>query len=161
MPSFDVVSETDLQEVQNAVDSSSREITTRYDFKGSKSSLEREGDEIKIMADDELKLKNIIDILKANLTRRKIDVKCLDLQTPEKASGNMIRQNIKVKQGIEQEIAKKINKRIKDSKSKVQSSIQGDKLRVNGKKRDDLQDAMSLIREMDLDIPINFNNFRD
>lgn len=161
MPSFDIVSETDLQEIQNAVDSSSREISTRYDFKGSNSTIERDNEEIKILADDELKLKNIIDILKTNITRRKLDVKCLDILAPEKASGNMIRQNIKIKQGIDQDTAKKINKHIKDSKMKVQSSIQGDKLRVNGKKRDDLQAAMSLVKEMGLEIPLNFNNFRD
>jgi len=161
MPSFDIVSEVNLQEVNNALNAASREIATRFDFKGSKSSVELSEDEIIIMADDETKLKSVVDLLKVHFTRRNIDSKSLDFQVAEKASGNMIRQKVKLIQGIEQDIGKKINKAIKDSKIKVQSSIRGNELRVTGKKRDDLQGAMSLIKELDLGIPLQFSNFRD
>lgn len=161
MPSFDIVCETDMQEISNAVNSAHREISTRYDFKGSNSNISLEDNKISILADDELKLKNVTDILKTHITRRGLDVKCLDFQDPEKSSGNMIKQNVGVVQGIEQDIAKKINKSIKDSKLKIQSSIQGDKLRVNGKKRDDLQSAISIVKEMNIDIPLSYRNFRD
>jgi len=161
MPSFDIVSETDLQEVDNAVNGSAREISTRYDFKGSKSSIERSEAEIKIIADDEVKLKNIMDILKANITRRSLDVKCLNVKSKEMASGNLIRQVVEVKQGISQDDAKKITKLVKDNKMKVQASIQGEKVRVNGKKRDDLQEAIQAVKDLDLDLPLQFNNFRD
>jgi len=161
MPSFDIVSETDLQEVDNAVNGASREILTRYDFKGSKSTLERSDDEIKILAEDEVKLQNIIDMIKTHITRRSLDAKCLDFQTKEAASGNMIRQVVKIKQGLNQDDAKKITKLVKDSKMKVQASIQGDKVRVNGKKRDDLQECMQAVKGLELDLPLQFNNFRD
>lgn len=161
MPSFDIICETDMQEISNAVNSAHREISTRYDFKDSNSNISLEDNKISILADDDLKLKNVTDILKTHITRRGLDVKCLDFQDPEKSSGNMIKQNVGIVQGIEQDIAKKINKSIKDSKLKIQSSIQGDKLRVNGKKRDDLQSAISIVKEMNIDIPLSYRNFRD
>ncbi|MDX1949711.1 MAG: YajQ family cyclic di-GMP-binding protein [Rickettsiales bacterium] len=161
MPSFDIVSETDLQEVDNAVNSCVREIQNRYDFKGSKSELKREAETITLLADDDMKHKAIIEMLKTYITRRKLDIKCLDFQKPESASGGMIRQIIKVKKGIDQENAKKIVKQIKDSKIKVQASIQSDQVRVTGKNRDDLQEAIQLVRSSEIELPLQFINFRD
>lgn len=134
MPSFDIVSKTDMAEVNNAVAGAVREISQRFDFKGSKSSLELKENDIILLADDALKLKQVQDLLKTYITRRKLDVSALDFGKEEKAAGAMIRQTVKVKQGIDQETAKKISKAIKDSKKKVQVSIQGDELRVSGKK---------------------------
>jgi cyclic-di-GMP-binding protein len=161
MPSFDVVSETDLQEVDNAVQSVTREITTRFDFKGGKSSLERKEKILTLMADDSTRHKAMIDMIKTHIVRRKLDPKCLDFGKEEAASGNMIRQLITIKQGIPQEASKVITKAVKDQKMKVQASIQGDAVRVTGKKRDDLQEAMAMIRTLELDLPIQFTNFRD
>jgi cyclic-di-GMP-binding protein len=161
MPSFDIVSVTDMQEVDNAVNSSVREISNRYDFKGSKSTITREDKEVTILADDDMKLKAMQDSLKTHFTKRQLDSKALDFSKPEAASGAMVRQKIKIKQGIEQEIAKKITKHIKDSKMKVQASIRGDELRVQGVKRDDLQAAIALIKAMDVECPLQFVNFRD
>ncbi len=161
MPSFDIVSETDLQEVDNAINSVAREIKQRFDFKGGNSSVERSDSDITIMADDDTRHKAIIDMLKVHITRRKLDSKALDFQEAEKATGNMIRQKVVVKQGIEQDISKKITKEIKSKKLKVQAAIQGDKLRITGKKRDDLQEAISHVKEMNLDIPLQYINFRD
>lgn len=161
MPSFDIISKTDLQEVDNALNSMTREISERYDFKGTKFSAERNKEEITIIAEDDYKLKAVHEALKIYLTRRNLDVKCLEFKEPEKASGNTLRQVIKIKQGIETEIAKKITKHIKDSKMKVQASIRGEEVRVEGKKRDDLQEAMAAIKAMNLELPIQFSNFRD
>ena len=161
MPSFDIVSESDLQEVDNALQSVTREIGTRFDFKGSKSSVERKDAEITILADDDQKLKAVQELVKIHMTRRKVDAAALDFKTPEKASGNSLRQKVTVKQGIDQENAKKIVKAIKDKKMKVQASIQGDAVRVTGKKRDDLQEAIAMIKEMSLGLPLQYNNFRD
>lgn len=161
MPSFDIVSEVDLQEVDNAVQGVVREITQRYDFKGGKSSVEREDKVITILGDDDMRRKAMEDMLKTHFTRRKIDPKALDFGAPESASGNMVRQKVTVKEGISQEIAKKITKAIKDSKVKVQASIRGNELRVDGKKRDDLQSVIQLVKEMDLDLPLQYINFRD
>lgn len=161
MPSFDIVSETDLQEVDNALQSVGREIGTRYDFKGGKSSVERKDNEITLMADDSTRHKAIVEMLKGHITRRKLDAKVLDFGKEEAASGNMIRQKITIKQGVSQDIAKEITKEIKNSKIKVQASIQGDQVRVTGKKRDDLQEAMALIRTLEVDLPLQFINFRD
>lgn len=161
MPSFDIVSEINLAEVDNAVNGVVREITTRYDFKGSKASIERKDKELTIIADDDMKLKAMHDLIKTYFTRRNVDPKSLDFKTPEKASGNTIRQIIALKNGIDQDNAKKIVKNIKDAKMKVQASIRGEAVRVEGKKKDDLQEGIALIKAMPLDLPIQFSNFRD
>jgi len=161
MPSFDAVCETDMQEMDNAVNQTRKEITTRYDFKGSRSSIEMKDGVITIIGDDDYKLNTIAEILRGKLVRRNLDPKCLDYGEAEDASGGTRRQLITIKQGISQELAKKIVKAIKQEKMKVQAAIQGDQVRVTGKKRDDLQAVMALIRSMDTDRPITFTNFRD
>jgi uncharacterized protein YajQ (UPF0234 family) len=161
MPSFDIVSETDLNEVDNAVAGMTREIQTRYDFKGSNCSIERKEAVLTILADDDLKLRQMHELLSTYLTRRKIDSSACDLGKPEKASGNSVRQLVTIKQGIGQEVAKRIVKELKSSKLKVQAAIQGDSLRITGKKRDDLQDAIALIKEMKIEQPLQYENFRD
>lgn len=161
MPSFDIVSQVDMQEVDNAVNSVVREITQRYDFKGSNSSVERVEADITIMAGDDYKLNQIQEMLKVHFTRRKIDSKALEFGEEEKASGNMIRQKVTVVQGIETDIAKKIVKEIKGTKIKVQAAIRGQEVRVDGKKRDDLQQVITYIKELDLDVPLQYINFRD
>lgn len=161
MPSFDVVSKVDMQEVDNAVNSVLREIAQRYDFKGSKCTVEREDADITVLADDNYKLEQIQAMLKVHFTKRSIDAKSLDFGKVEQASGNSLRQKIKVKQGIESEIAKKLVKEIKATKMKVQASIRGEEVRIEGKKRDDLQAAISLLKGMDFDLPLQYINFRD
>ena len=161
MPSFDIVSKTDMTEISNAVAGVSREMSTRFDFKGSKSSVELNDKEIVLLADDALKLKQVHELVLTYVTRRKLDTSCLDFGKEEKAAGAMIRQNVRVKQGIDQETAKKISKAIKDSKMKVQVSIQGDELRVSGKKRDDLQTAIAFVKTLGIPQPLQFVNFRD
>lgn len=162
MPSFDIVSKTDMAEVDNAIAGIEREIATRFDFKGAKCSLERKDQVITILADDNTKLSQMHDFLKVYFTRRKVDPKALDFsKTPEKASGNTLRHDVTVKQGIGQEVAKKLVKLIKDSKMKVQAAIQGDELRITGKKRDDLQEAIALLRGFDAEQPLQYVNFRD
>jgi uncharacterized protein YajQ (UPF0234 family) len=161
MPSFDIVSKVDLSEVDNALAGMKREIGQRFDFKGSKCSIERKDALLTLLADDNLKLKQMHELLQGWLARRKIDVAALDYQEPQKASGNALRQEVTVKQGIGGEIAKKIVKAIKDAKLKVQAAIQGDELRVSGKNRDDLQKAIQLVRTMSLDQPVQFVNFRE
>jgi cyclic-di-GMP-binding protein len=161
MPSFDIVSKTDLAEVDNAVQGVVREISTRFDFKGSKSTITQTGAEITIVADDALKLKQMQELVKGYFVRRKLDPACLDWQTEERASGDKLRQKVVVKQGIDRDTAKDIVKAIKDSKLKVQAAIQGDELRVSGKKRDDLQAAIALVRTLKLDRPVQYVNFRD
>ncbi len=161
MPSFDIVSETDLQEIDNALSNVQREVGTRYDFKGSQCSIERKEADITIVADDEYKRDQIEQMLKGHVTRRNLDAKALDFGKPEAASGNTLRQKVVVKQGIDAETAKKITKAIKDKKMKVQASIQGDAVRVSGKKRDDLQDAIAMVKEMGLELPLQYQNFRD
>lgn len=161
MPSFDIVSETDMAEVENALNAMRKEIDQRYDFKGTKCSVERKDKEITLLADDDYKLGAMHDLIKVHMTRRKVDVSALDFKTKEAASGNTIRQKVEVKQGIDQETAKKITKAFKESKMKVQASIQGDSVRVSGKKRDDLQEAIAFVKGMDLPLPLQYNNFRD
>jgi len=161
MPSFDIVSETDLNEVDNAIAGMKREIETRYDFKGSHCSIERKEGVLTILADDDLKLRQMHDLLSTYLTRRKIDPGACDLGKPEKASGNTIRQLVTIKQGVSQDLAKKIVKELKGSKLKVQVAIQGDSLRVTGKKRDDLQDAIALVKGLKIEQPLQYENFRD
>jgi len=161
MPSFDVVSKTDLAEVDNALQNLRREIEQRYDFKGSRCSIERKDAELTIIADDELKLKQMHEILQGHLARRKIEPGALDYKDFEKAAGQSVRQMVVVKSGIGKDLAKSIIKHLKDAKLKVQVSIQGDELRVSGKQRDDLQAAIQAIKAMKLDQPLQFVNFRD
>lgn len=158
--SFDVVSKTDMQEVTNAVQQARKELTTRFDFKGSESEIELTAEEIVLVSDDEQKLKSVRDILEDKMVKRKIAIKALDYQKVEQAAGGTVRQKVKIIDGIEIEKAKAIVKRIKDAKVKVQASIQGDQVRVAGKKKDDLQTAMSLLKEQDFGIPLQFVNYR-
>jgi len=161
VPSFDIVSRIDVAEVDNALAAIKREIGTRFDFKGSKCSIERQDGVLSIVADDELKLKQMHELLKVHLTRRKVDPAALEYKTPEKASGNTLRQAIIVRQGVDANLAKQLIREIKDSKLKVQVSIQGDELRVTGKKRDDLQAAIALARGLKVEQPLQYVNFRD
>ncbi len=161
MPSFDIVSRTDLAEVDNAVRNIQREIATRFDFKGSKSSIERKDEVLTVVADDDLKLKQIHELIKGHFTRRGVDPGALDFKNPEKASGNQVRQTILVKQGIEIELAKRIVKELKAAKLKVQASIQGDEVRISGKKRDELQEAIAFVKGLKIEHPLQYQNFRD
>ncbi|MEO3433857.1 YajQ family cyclic di-GMP-binding protein [Inquilinus sp. CAU 1745] len=161
MPSFDIVSKTDVHEVDNALNSVTREIVQRFDFKGSKCSVERKENEITVLADDDLKLKQMHELLRVHLTRRKLDAGALEFKTPEKASGNTLRQTILIKQGIDKDLAKTLVKEIKNSKLKVQAAIQGDELRVTGKKIDDLQDTIALVKGLKIEQPLQYLNFRD
>ena len=160
MPSFDVVSEVDTHELTNAIDQANRELATRFDFKGVDAKFERDGDVINQTAPTEFQLKQMNDILRARLAARGIDVLSLEFGDIE-TNLAQARQKITVKQGIEQKIAKKIAAALKDAKLKVESQINGDKLRVTGKKRDDLQDAIALLKKENFEIPLQFNNFRD
>ena len=161
MPSFDIVSRLELAEVDNAIAGINREIATRFDFKGSKCNVERKEGEITVVADDDLKLKQMHELLVVHFTRRKLDPGALDYGKPEKAAGDSVRQVITVKQGIDKDLAKKITKAIKDSKMKVQASIQGDELRVTGKKIDDLQAAIAMVKGLKIEQPLQYINFRD
>jgi len=161
MPSFDIVSEANLDEVNNAIQNVMREISVRYDFKGSKSSVEHEKGVIKVFADDDLKLKQMHEILRGNLHKRGIEPGQLEYQKTEPAAGMSVRQNILIKEGIDKELAKKIVKDIKRSKMKVQVSIQSEELRVSGKKRDDLQRAIQFVKDLGHEQPFQFKNFRD
>ena len=161
MPSFDIVSKTDLTEVDNAINGARREIDTRFDFKGSKCTIERKEETITLLADDEMKLKQMQDLLKGYITRRKLDAGALEFKDPERASGNAERQEVVVKQGIDKDLAKQIVKAIKDNKLKVQAAIQGDELRISGKKRDDLQEAIALVRTLKIEQPLQYVTFRD
>lgn len=161
MPSFDIVSKTDLAEVDNAVAGVVREISQRFDFKGSSCSLTREGEVLTIIADDDMKLRQMHELIAVHMTRRHLDPAALDYGKAEAASGNTVRQVVTIRQGIDKEMAKKITKAIKDSKIKVQVAIQGDEVRVTGKKRDDLQAAISVVKELGLEQPLQYENFRD
>jgi cyclic-di-GMP-binding protein len=161
MPSFDIVSRIDLAEVDNALAAMMREIGTRFDFKGSKCIIEREEGILTILAEDELKFKQMHELLRVHLTRRKVDPAALDYRPPVKASGNALRQTIVMRQGVDATLAKLLIREIKDSKLKVQVSIQGDELRVTGKKRDDLQTAIALARGLEIEQPLQYVNFRD
>lgn len=158
--SFDVVSEVNMQEVDNAVNQTNKEISQRYDFKNSKSEVSIEGEDLKVIADDDFKLKSVIDILQSKLVRRHVSIKNLEYGKVEEASGSTVRQIIKVRQGIETEIAKKIVKDIKNSKIKVQAQIMNDQVRVSGKNRDDLQAVIALLREQDYNVELQFTNYR-
>ncbi len=161
MPSFDVVSKTDVHEVDNALDGVRREIAQRFDFKGAKCSLERVENIITVLADDDLKLKQVHELLRMHLARRKIDPGALTLGKVEKAAGNSVRQEVTILQGVGKDLAKEIVKTVKDSKSKVQIAIQGDELRVTGKKIDDLQATIALIKGLKTEQPLQYLNFRD
>ena len=161
MPSFDVVSKTDMAEVENAIQNVMREIAQRYDFKGSKSTVTLEEAEITINADDDLKLKQIHEILQGHLSRRNVEPGVLDYKTVEQAAGQSVRQKVAIKQGIEKDLAKKLVKEIKATKAKVQVAIQGDELRVTGKKRDDLQEVIAFLKEKGGEQPLQSENFRD
>jgi uncharacterized protein YajQ (UPF0234 family) len=160
MPSFDIVSTVDMQEVDNAVNQTLKEIAQRYDFKGSKSQVTLEKDTIKVLADDDFRLKAIIDILQSKFIKRGISVKALQYGKAEPASGGMVRQIITVQQGISKEKGKELNVIIKESKLKVQSQIQEDQVRVTGKNIDDLQEIIQLLKGKDLGVELQFVNFR-
>ncbi len=162
MPSFDIVSKTDIHEIDNAIAGVRREIETRFDFKGSRCTVERTENDITLVADDEPKLQQMQELLRVHVTRRKLDAAALDFsRKPERGAGDTLRHVVTVKQGIAQDLARTIVKGVKDSKMKVQISIQGDELRVTGKKRDDLQDAIKLVRGMKIEQPLQYINFRD
>jgi len=161
MPSFDTVCEADLVKVKNGVENSSKEIATRFDFKGTSAAISLKDKEITIIGDAEFQLDQIQDVLRNKLTKQEVDVRFLDVGDVQKMGGDKVKLVIKVRNGIETEVSKKIQRLIKDSKLKVQAAIQGDAVRVTGAKRDDLQAAMALIRKDIADLPLSFNNFRD
>ncbi|HEX4888982.1 MAG TPA: YajQ family cyclic di-GMP-binding protein [Alphaproteobacteria bacterium] len=161
MPSFDIVAKTDLAEVDNAVQNMVREIATRYDFKGSKCRIERKDELLILNADDDLKLKQMHELLQGHMARRKIEAGVLDYKEPEKAAGQSVRQTVVIRQGVDKELAKKIVKDLKETKLKVQAAIQGDEVRVTGKARDDLQAAIAAVKAMKTELPLQFVNFRD
>ncbi len=161
MPSFDIESKTDLAEVDNALNNMRREMTQRYDFKGSNCTIERQEEKLLLEADDDLKLRQMHELLQGHLSRRKIDAGVLDYGEVEPAAGQSVRQYVQIQQGIERDLARRIVKDIKSSKMKVQVAIQGDTLRVTGKKRDDLQQAIACVKGMKIELPLQFVNMRD
>ncbi|HEY9530457.1 MAG TPA: YajQ family cyclic di-GMP-binding protein [Burkholderiales bacterium] len=161
MPSFDIVSQVNQQEVKNAVEQANKEIANRYDFKGSDARIEQKELELTVFADDDFKLGQVMDVLRARLAKRNVDVRALEPGTVEKISGDKVKQPVKIKAGIAQDKGKSIVKLIKDSKIKAAGSIQGDAVRVSGAKKDDLQAAIQLVRQSVTDMPIQFINFRD
>jgi len=161
VPSFDVVSQVDRQEVKNAVEQANKEITNRYDFKGSDARVEQAELVLTVFADDEFKLGQVTDVLRARMAKRNIDVRCLELGGLEKISGDKVKRPITVKVGVPQDKGKQIQKLLKDAKLKVAASIQGDAVRVQGAKKDDLQAAIQLVKKSVADLPLQFTNFRD
>jgi uncharacterized protein YajQ (UPF0234 family) len=161
MPSFDIVSEVNQQEVKNAIEQANKEIANRYDFKGSDARIEQKDLELSVYADDNFKLGQVMDVLRNRLAKRNVDVRSIELGTIEKISGDKVKQPVKVKTGIAQDKAKSIVKLLKDAKLKVNGSIQGDAVRVQGAKKDDLQSAIQLVRGSVTDVPLQFTNFRD
>jgi len=161
MPSFDVVCEINTHELQNTVDQTQREIKTRYDFKGSNASITLADGALELLAEDVNRLHAIVEILRGKMVRRGLDAKSLDYGEPERTAGDQQKQRIEVKQGVDQVLAKSIVKHIKQEKLKVQAAIQGDQIRITGKKRDDLQAAITLVKGMDADRPLQYINFRD
>lgn len=161
MPSFDIVNKLNIEAFKNSVTAVNRETSTRYDFKGSESKIEEKGNEYYIIADSDLKLKQIKEILSNHLVRQTVSTKSISFGNEEKASGNKIKQDILIQDGISKEIAQDLIKKLKSQKLKIQSSIQGDQIRVSGKKRDDLQEAINFLKDLDLSIPVSFINFRD
>ena len=160
MPSFDVVSDFDAHEASNGVDQANREVNTRFDFKGTGSKFELDGQVISLTTQSDFQLKQMLDILRQKLARRSIDIACLEEKEPE-LSGSEARQQVILRRGIDTDLARKLVKMVKGSKLKVQAAIQGDKLRVNGKKRDDLQAVIALLKKADIDLPLQYENFRD
>jgi len=160
MPSFDIVSEFEMHEAVNAVDQANREINTRFDFKGSSAKFEQNKDVVTMTAEAEFQLQQMYDILQTRMNRRGIDISCLELGEVEKL-GKQVKQNVTLRQGLDSDLARKIVKMIKDKKMKVQSAIQGEKVRVTGKKRDDLQSVITMLKDAKIDMPLQFNNFRD
>ncbi|MBL3526352.1 MAG: YajQ family cyclic di-GMP-binding protein [gamma proteobacterium endosymbiont of Lamellibrachia anaximandri] len=160
MPSFDIVSEVDVQEVRNAVDQANREIGTRFDFKGVDAKFEQNESEITLRAEQEFQLQQMMDILRQKLVKRKVDIACMDIKDPE-TTLSAARQQVIIKQGIDTDTARKMVKAIKASKIKVQAQIQGEQVRVTGKKRDDLQQVITMLREADYGLPVQYQNFRD
>jgi len=161
MPSFDTVCDANMVDVKHAVENTVKEISTRFDFKGTPAAIELKDKEITVIGDAEFQLTQIEDVLRAKLSKRNVDVRFLDLGEVQKMGGDKVKRVIKVRSGIETEVAKKIQRHLKDSKLKVQAAIQEEKVRVTGAKRDDLQAAMALIRKEMTDIPLTFDNFRD
>lgn len=160
MPSFDVVSEVEMHEVTNGVDQANREVSTRFDFKGTNASFELNDSVITMKAEAEFQLQQMLDILQTKLSRREIDIACLEIGDTQQ-SGKEVRQEVTIRQGLDNTLSKKVVKLIKDKKLKVQAAIQGEKVRVTGKKRDDLQQVISMLKEAKLDLPLQYNNFRD
>ena len=161
MPSFDIVSEVNQVEVGNAIAQTNKEVSTRFDFKGSDARVELADKVLTLYADDDFKLKQVTDILTGKLTKRGIDIRTLEFADAQKISGNKVKQVVTIRVGVDADLAKKIVKLVKDSKLKVQASIQGDTVRVSGAKRDTLQEAIALVRKSVTDFPLQFNNFRD
>ncbi|MGB0086800.1 MAG: YajQ family cyclic di-GMP-binding protein [Rhodomicrobiaceae bacterium] len=161
MPSFDIVSKTNLSEVENALQNLAREVSQRYDFKGSASRVERKEQDLVIYADDDLKLKQMHELLQGHLAKRGIEPGVLDYKAPEKAAGQSVRQTVSVKTGIDKELARRLVKDIKNAKFKVQVAIQGDELRVSAKMRDDLQEVIAYVKSLKIEQPLQFANFRD
>lgn len=162
MPSFDIVSEVEKTEVKNAIEQTNKEVSTRFDFKGSDARVEQSELKLTLWADNEFQLEQVQDILNGKLTKRGVDIKCMEISEKiEKVSGNKIKRGCEVKTGIEIELAKKIVKHIKDSKLKVQASIQGDTVRITGKNRDDLQETIAFVKKAITDFPLQYQNFRD
>ena len=161
MPSFDIVSQVNQQEVKNAIEQANKEIANRYDFKGSDARIEQKELELSVFADDDFKLGQVMDVLRGRLAKRAVDVRYLDPGTVEKVSGDKVKQPVKIRNGIAQDKAKAMVKLIKDSKLKVAASIQGDAVRISGAKKDDLQAAIQLVRTSITDLPLQFINFRD
>ncbi len=160
MPSFDIVSELDMHEVSNAVDQANREITNRFDFKGSGAKFEIVEQTIVLTAQVDFQLKQMLDVLRGKLAKREIDIACLEEREPV-ITGQQARQEVLLRQGIDTALAKKMVKQVKDAKLKVQCAIQGEQLRVTGKKRDDLQTVIAMFKESDIDLPLQYKNFRD
>ena len=160
MPSFDVVSEVDWHEVTNAVDQANRELQTRFDFRGVDAKFEKQDEVVRVTAEADMQIEQMIDILGAKMVKRSIDPKVMDIGDQEHV-GKLLHKTIRIRQGVESLLAKRIVKLIKEKKLKVQSAIQGDKVRVTGKKRDDLQQVIALLKDEEFDVPLQFNNFRD
>jgi cyclic-di-GMP-binding protein len=161
MPSFDIVSQVNPQEVKNAVEQTNKEISTRFDFKGSDARVELGENLLTVYADDDFKLGQVIDVLRARLAKRNVDVRCLEPGTTEKISGDKVKRPLTVKVGVSQDKGRQIQKLIKDAKLKVAASIQGDAVRVSGAKKDDLQAAIQLVKKSVTDVPLQYINFRD
>ena len=161
MPSFDVVSKVELAEVDNAINGIMRETQQRFDLKGTKASVDRSGDALTVTADNDMQLRQVQDLLHTYFARRNVDSRALEFKTPEKATGDSLRQQVVIRQGIDGDLGRRIIKAVKGTKIKVQVSMQGTELRVSGKKRDDLQETIGFIKEMDIEQPLQYENFRE